>query len=334
MPLLALPNELLLKIARCLLKSQTCHCDCDCHWHHMSPHLSAFSRSNHRLYALLTEYLLANASTLHILFWAVANSRNDTVALALERGADPNSPLGPNSHIITSWNIRTTPLDLAISMRVHSVDAKSHALKLGTLALLFGAGGTCDINSLIMPIRYGDLDLLTLCLPHLTDSDNPNRQSWPRVLLEVASRHGHVEAAKMAIDAGATVNSIGDHNHPEFYPPLWVCWRAPIAVLQLLLDAGADPTWHARHGVSVAQNMRHRSINAPELEEKIALLVRYGAVDKRTFQDTFGSGGRRQRHPPEREYRGWVPGSSKVPVDWPREWVQAGREDGCECLSC
>ncbi|KAL0639472.1 hypothetical protein Q9L58_001501 [Maublancomyces gigas] len=337
MPLLALPNELLLQIARYLLQPQTCqcdrgyHCDCDPHCHHIPPHLSAFSRVNQHLHALLSEYLLATASTSHILFWAIANSRTDTVTLALKCGADPNSPLRPNPHITTSWLMYTTPVELAISMRVHSVDAKSHALKLETLALLFAAGGTCTADNLIKPTRYGDLDLLTFCLPHLTNIEGTYSQSRSRTLLEIASRRGHVEAVKLLIDAGATVNSTGEHNDPGYYPPLWVCCQAPIAVLQVLLDAGADPTWRAGHGVSVVQNMRERSVGSPMLEEKIALLVRYGAVDQGASWRTVEPGGKRLRHPPEMEYRGWVPGGRLTPGDWAQEWVLMGREEVCRC---
>ncbi|KAL0635405.1 hypothetical protein Q9L58_005613 [Maublancomyces gigas] len=349
MPLLALPNELLLQIARCLLHSPACecgrdcrcdchchwdcdcHCECDCHYHHISPDVSSLSRVNQHLHGLLKEYLLATASTLHILFWAVANSRPDTVALALERGADPNCPLRPNSHVTTSWHPYTTPVDLAISMRVHSVDAPSHAVKLHTLTLLLAAGGTCTVEELIKPARCGDLDLLTLCLPYLPDTEVTYSQSGPRTLLEIASRRGHVEAAKLVIAAGAPVNSTGVHNDPRYYPALWVCWQAPIAVLQVLLDAGADPTWRARHGDSVVQNMRGRAVGTAELEEKVALLVRWGAVDEGECWRLVREGGKRKREPPEKEYRGWAPGSREVPVDWAREWLMMGTEEGCRC---
>lgn len=343
MSLLTLPNELFLQIVPSLLQSSTCRCDhhrhcdcdcpcpCDCHCHHISAHLSAFSRVNHRLHALLAESLLATASTLHILFWAVANTRPDIVALALSRGADPNCPLRQNAHVTTSWPPYTTAVDLAISMRVHSVDAPSHALKLQTLALLLAAGGTCTVNELIKPTRYGDLDLLTLCLPQITGIEDTYSGSAPRTLLEIAARRGHVEAAKLLIAAGAPVNSTGEHNDPGYYPPLWVCWQAPVATLQVLLDAGADPAWEARHGVTVVQNMRGRSVATVGLEEKIALLVRWGAVDKGRCWRMYMDGGKRRRYPSEKEYRGWVPGSREVPVDWAQEWVLMGKEEGCWC---
>lgn len=333
MPLLALPNELILQIARCLLQSSTCRCDCDCHFHHISPHLAAFSRVNHHFHALLVGFPRATSSTVHMLFWAIANSRPDTVSLALELGTDPNSTLRPNFHITACSYLPTTPVDLAISMRVHSLSAESHALKLSILALLFAAGATCTVDNLVMPTRYGDLELLTLCLPHLTHIADASRHSGLRTLLKIAARRGHVETAKLTISAGAAVNSIGDRQHPQFFPPLWVYHTAPLAVLQVLLDAGADATWRSNRGVSVLQNMQRRAVDELDLEEKVALLVRYGAVDEGSSRHVRGAGGMQPGTPSEVEHRGWVPCSDKVPIDWPREWEMAGSEQGCGCVS-
>lgn len=327
MSLLALPNEILLKIGAYL--RQLPNCDCGCHMYHISHHISVFSRSNLRLHHLLSEYLLATASKPHMLYWAITNSCPDTVALALECGANPNTLQRADYHM-TSPRIYGTPVELAISMREHSVNAESHAMKLATLALLLEAGGICTIHHLDRPTRWGDLDLLALCLPRVTDSGDRCLWAGLRSMLKIAVHGGQIETAKLAIGAGAKVNSVGKYNHPEFYPPLWACWQAPIASLQVLLDAGADPTWHAPHGGSVAHNMRQKSPPTPELEEKIALLVRYGAVDERTVGDLGRSGGNRQRYPPGTEYHGWVPNGGEEPIDWTLNWVLAGREEDCD----
>lgn len=216
-------------------------------------------------------------------------------------------------------------------MRASSSSAHSHAVKLDILALLLSAGGTCTVDDLVKPTRYGDIDLLTLCLPQIAGVEDSHSGSGARTLLEIAARRGHVEVAKLAVAAGASVNSTGEHNDPGYYSPLWVCWQAPVATLQVLLEAGADPTWRARHGVSVVQNMRERSVDSPALEEKVALLVRWGAVDEGKCWRTVGAGGKFRRHPQEKEYRGWVPGSRETPVDWAQEWVMMGSEDGCVC---
>lgn len=343
MLLLSLPNELLLKIARYLICCPNFHC------HHISPELSAISRVNHRLHALLAESALGTSSSCQLLLWAIVNSRNDTLALALERGANPNAPLCRPLNDRTSSGSASTPTELAIRMRANSDDAESHALKLETLVLLFGAGGTCNTFQLIMPISYGDLDLLTLCLPQLVNTPLMRRRAWMRMMLNSAARRGHVEASKLVIAAGAAVNSDGDHTSSEFHPPLWTCWDAPIEVMQVLLDAGADPAWRASIGTSVVQNMRQGAVAGPGLEEKIALLVRYGAIDERPTSVTFTpvtrhgcalppnppSAQRREprRKSPDREYHGWVPGSKAAVVDWPMELVLSRREE-CACFGC
>lgn len=330
MPFLALPNELILNIARRLLRCPICHC------HHISRDLSALSRSNHRTHALLAEYLLTTASPLPTLLWAIVNSRPDTVALALERGADPNTTLRHERFFrgIGSQDIGT-PIDVAIRMRVHSADAESHAVKLTTLALLFAAGGTCTYASLINPTRYGDLDVLTICLAHVGAID-PITQYGPQTLLAVAARHGHVEAARMAIRAGAAVNSTGAYQSAGYYPPLWLFWDSSIAVMQVILDEGADATWRSRDGVSLVQRVRRKSPGAPEAEAKVALLVRHGAVDEPWLWPVEEARWAWAWDPPYKhsEYRGWMPGSRESPVDWAQKWKLAERDAGCGCLSC
>lgn len=120
------------------------------------------------------------------------------------------------------------------------------------------------------------------------------------------------------------VNSTGDLSSYTFYPTLWMCTSATIDVVQVLHDAGADPAWRAPSGVSVVQNMRQRQCGVLGLEEKIVLLVRYGAVDEpsaglalepenRSRYVTvsrggfsFRRGGGRRRIPLPREYCGWL----------------------------
>lgn len=344
MALLSLPNELLLKIARCLLRCPNCDC------HHSLTELSAFSRSNRRLHVLLAKSRLGPSATGQMLLWGIVNSRNDIVALALEHGADSNAPLRRSINNHGSNGPAASPMELAIRMRDRSDDAESHALKLATLALLFGAGGTCVTGYALSPAWNGDLDLLALCLPHLDLTDYLGRHGGRRTLLSTTACRGHVEAAKLILTAGAAVNSTGDQNSDFFYPALWSCWHGTIDVVQLLLDEGADAAWRAPSGVSVVQNMRQRARTHEGVEEKIALLVRYGAVDEPSAglplepenRSRFapvsqgGFGPRRQRSmiPLPSEYRGWVACTGKAAVDWPMELVLAQRQGACACLSC
>lgn len=206
-------------------------------------------------------------------------------------------------------------------------------MKLGTLALLLGAGGTCTVDSLIMPTRCGDLDLLSLCLPHLVDIDTEHNRG-PRTLLVIAAHRGYAEVSRMIIRAGAAVNSTGTYYSAEFDPPLWVFSQCSAAIFQVLLDEGADATWRAENGESVLQHMRQWSSHMPGLNEKIALLVRHGAVDEPTTRREIRPHIRPEGPPPTQEYRGWMPGSSVEPVDREYRWALAGRADGCGCLDC
>lgn len=113
MPLHHLPNELLLRIASLVLKCDTCDC------HHVSHHLLSLVRCNHRLHFLLAPGLLRTACTLNILLWAVGNSRQDTVTLVINLGADPNLSLCETVCTFYPYNvILGTPVDIAVRMRI------------------------------------------------------------------------------------------------------------------------------------------------------------------------------------------------------------------------
>lgn len=330
MPLLALPNEVLIEISGYLRQLPTCYCKCQCH--QISRDISAFSRSNHHLHALLSGYLLATASASDILFWAIANSRPDTVAFALERGADPNTFQNPPSHVNTMTLI-CTPVELAISLRELSVDAESHAHKLATLILLLDSGGICEMRYLDMPTRCGDLDLLTLCLSRLDEGDDENRRDDRMELLRLAVGHCFIDATKLVIGGRATVDSVGAHNHPEYYPPLWVCWRARLISRHVLAKAGADPTSEPYFDALAVENMGPWLRPTPEIDGQIALLVRYGAVDQRVVGDLVRARDRDQsiREPPGMEYRGWVPSVGGDPIHWPLMWELAEGAEECYC---
>lgn len=323
MPFLALPNELILQIAYDLTRCPTCQC------RHVCRDISALSRCDLHLHDLLTEsVLLLTASPLHMLIWGIVNTCHDTVTLAIELGADPNTHLARDGGIHhAGTQLGNTPIDTAIRMRAHSPDAESHMLKLGTVALLLSARGICTVDNLRKPTEYGDLDLLTLCLPHMQPVD-AYQKSGPRVLLELAADYDNVEAVQMMIDFGASVNSTGYFNSPEFLPPLWVCWESSVEVLQVILDAGADPTWRSRHGVSVVEHIRRKAGE----EDRVALLVQYGAVAEPPVSPAVPQWATVRW--PQREYRGWVPESMGMQVDWPVEWVRARREEGCGCTVC
>lgn len=173
-----------------------------------------------------------------------------------------------------------------------------------------------------MAAQHGDLDLLTLCIPYIPDinSRDYHRSSS---LLDIAACHGHVQLVHILIAAGSSVNSVGVGS----YPALWVCGYSPIAVVQALLDAGADARWRTPNGVSVVQQLRRTARGAAGIEDCVRLLVRYGAVDERPMDE-------RARRPQmierKTEYWGW----REPPQGWVEEAPRDERDEGCGCPSC
>lgn len=137
----------------------------------------------------------------------------------------------------------------------------------------------------------------------------------------------------MVVAAGAAVNSVGTYPARGFSAPLAVCWDAPLGVIQVLLEAGADASWRDQDGVSVVQNMRSRAPPGEETERKVGLLVQYGAVDEPPLWQVMQQWTPTGRSRP-REYRGWTDEPPYLNDGPLKSWVVAGLYGGCECLTC
>lgn len=134
----------------------------------------------------------------------------------------------------------------------------------------------------------------------------------------------------MLLGAGAAVNSTGAPGSAGFYPPLWECWNAPVAALQVLLDAGADPKWTAPDGESVVQHVRRMTAVEHLSADAVELLLSYGAVDQVPASRVCASV---SRGPWDAEYTGWVEARGRR-RDWVREWKEAHGGEGCGCPVC
>lgn len=115
---------------------------------------------------------------------------------------------------------------------------------------------------------------------------------------------GHVQVVSMLIASGAKVNSASG---VDDYPPLWRMCRAPSAVLQKLLEAGADATWE-HDGMSIAEYLWWHT---PESDVMLDLFSRHGARmpmgehGMMLWRAPVRTG--QQPDPRRAEYRGWVP---------------------------
>lgn len=266
MSLLDLPNELLVRIAWFTLKCPTCHC------HHLSHHLSALARCNRALHTTLTPELLCTASPLHMLLWGITHSRQDTVSLAINQGANLNVPLRETHYLLrnTSYISLGTAVDIAVRVHRHSPDPTC-TLPLDVVMTVLRAGGNPPIESLSILADSGDMALLQRCLPYTTAINE--RDQTGHTLLEVAGARGHVHIVTLLLANGATVNSTGQPDSPPYYPPLWTLCGAPPEVLQVLLHAGADATWEHEGTSIVAHLLQARS----DADCNADLLTRHGS---------------------------------------------------------
>lgn len=267
MPLPDLPNELVLRIAWFVLRCATCHC------HHLSLHLSPLTRTNKHLHAILTPELLRAASALQILLWAITHRRPDTASLALILGANPNIPLRETHRLdrCTSWVRLGTPVEIALRVCTQSPNNAN----LDTLMHLLRAGGKPPIASLTTLADAGDLSLLSRCIPYITDINERSVLS-DQTLLEAAGAAGHLAVLRLLLSAGATVNSSGAPGSTGYYPPLWTICDAPRAVLQVLLDAGADASWE-HGGLSLVERLLRTYTTWVDVDANVDLLAWHGA---------------------------------------------------------
>lgn len=152
---------------------------------------------------------------------------------------------------------------------------------------------------------------------------------------------GHVQVVSMLIASGAKVNSASG---VDYYPPLWRMCRAPPAVLQKLLEAGANATWE-HDGISIAEYLWSHT---PESDVTLDLLSRHGArmptgEDGIMLWQAPVRMGQGEAEPVEvhaqpdarrAEYRGWVPRIYDNERGWMRGSV-CGKESGaCGCPEC
>lgn len=349
MPLLDLPNELLLRVAWFLLKCPTCDC------HHFTRSLCALASSSRILHTILTPYLLQTANAQNILLWAIHHYRIDTVTMALSRGADPNFAYFERRYFsqgVTGFPLGTV-MDIASRLRCQSSGAISHQLKLNVIALLLRSGGKPTFNTVSLATRCGDLDLLELFLKYIADV-NERHPGGGHTVLEVAGCCGNVQCMKLLLAAGADVNDAGDANNPSHNPPLRALNNAPVEVLQVLLDAGADATYEGPDGKSIAEDLLENWIEWPSVDVNVDLLARYGSRLPRDAQaialwqapvwEAWTEGDERSTNlmtdwiirPGAREYRGWTHARNFISQK-PREGqidITVPGYRGCKCPDC
>jgi uncharacterized protein len=97
-------------------------------------------------------------------------------------------------------------------------------------------------------------EILRLTLEHGADVASTNR--FGGTALIPASEHGHVETVRILIEAGVPVNHVNDLGWTALQEAILLGDGGPSqqAVVDLLLDAGADPDIRDRQGHTALEN--------------------------------------------------------------------------------
>lgn len=159
--------------------------------------------------------------------------------------------------------------------------------------------------------------------------------------------------------AGAMVNSTGTPDGPHYFPPLWLLCDAPLPVLQLLLDNGADAAWE-HDGVSIVEFLRQHRMGSRDLDCNVDLLAWHGArVPKGeeaimlwqapVWESWTGGEGQLEDKVPEEviertprgeivevytEYHGWEFVINGTWDQWGPTWRDQELDAGCMCPVC
>lgn len=155
--------------------------------------------------------------------------------------------------------------------------AATHANQVATARLLIAAGADVNAKDAIADSPYlyagarGYLDILKLTLANGADLTSTNR--FGGTALIPAAERGHVETVATLIEAGVAVDHVNRLGWTALLEAIILGEGGPrhVAIVKLLLDAGADPNLADGEGVSPLTHARNRGF-----DEMIALLEAAG----------------------------------------------------------
>ncbi|CAG8924919.1 unnamed protein product [Penicillium salamii] len=219
MPLLALPNELLLVIAEALDSQNS---------------INALARANHRCWSLLNSFLYAynvqhyNGDALH---WAAKHGRLQTARESLRQGAHVESiafDLRPLSQAARSGHA-----DIAALLVAHGADvyAKKHRF---------------SANAITIAAHGNKTSVLRVLLDHGVD---PNFQcpNGDRLLHVTAQRstQSRLAMAKLLVEKGADLETLSHLSETALQT---ACKDGSSEVVRYLVESGADLDKRSREG--------------------------------------------------------------------------------------
>lgn len=238
MPILDLPNELLLIISGALARED----------------LHSLYQTNRRFRILLTSLLFAGIDPLQVLHWAAETAHETLLLLAIYNGAAVSAQTAEYEHLtaedwaVIKYNNLVLELRLQASADKTCVDVyRLNALHRAALAghesivwILLGQGP--DVlartsrgdTSLHCASASGHVAVVEILLGGVDINDRGRRGCTP---LHVAAMQGHEDVVRLLIVRGADLEATND----EGVTPLHVAaWRGHVGIARMLLGGGAD----------------------------------------------------------------------------------------------
>lgn len=221
-----------------------------------------------------------------------ATNRGDMVRLLIQSGANLNQQDSEGRTALmhalgySDMDVIETLIKAGVDLDIQDNEGNtalmqvelSKSTKLVDLLKQAGAShkGLKEVE-LLQAIERGDTDRVKVLLQ---EKLNPNARLGQITMLCQAAREGHLEIAKLLIEAGADVNQRASEGY--FNPLLYAAYDGNLEVVRILLEAGADVNIRVTDYLNPLEYAElgkyegHRK--GKPFDEVIALLESYGAT--------------------------------------------------------
>jgi ankyrin repeat protein len=242
-----------------------------------------------------------NGSGDTVLMFACKQGHVDLADFLLKKGADINRM---NSHALdgqtalmgAAWyaQVEAVKLLLGHGADIHAVDrGKETALfkaasqgHAGVVGILLENGASVDARDyrgntpLLHAASRGYAGVVELLLDHGAAVNARNEQGWNALMQ--ACTVGHLETAELLLARKSEVNLSGKEAGAT--PLMLACWKHAVALVDLLLQSGADVHWQDSEGKTAFERVIQRLLQYDVPSQIVKSLVGAGAdLEKRYF---------------------------------------------------